>query len=225
VREHFGARAAQLGWTPHDADRDATLKLRNDLLPLVADVGGDAALKSQARALALAWLSGDRRELGSTYRAALLTAARDADAAVYDAFIGAVQKATDVGTREDIYSALGHVRDPQLLQRAFRYALVDSADAREAEEVFHSAGEEPANAEALLAFVRQHAAEFGKRLPDHSIERMPRWHQELCTPAARDAVKATYAASRVRGIQRNLAQAVETIDVCIRNRAMQAAAR
>lgn len=181
-------------------------------------------MKSQARTLALAWLGGDRRALGSTYRAVLRTAARDADAGVYEAFITAAQKATDVNTREDVYEALGHVRDPALLRRAFDDAMSGKADLRESEHVFYSAGEEPAASEALLEFVRRHYADLNKRLPEQAVEQMPRWHTELCTPAARDAVKATYQASRVRGIQRNLAQTVELIDICIRNRAMQTAA-
>jgi alanyl aminopeptidase len=223
VRAHFAARAAQLGWLPRPGDSDAVLKLRAKLLPLVTDVASDAALKSQARSLALAWLGGERRSLGSAYRAVLLTAARDADPAVVDAFIAAARQANDGATRTDIYTALGHVRDPQLRRRAFEHALMEAADLRESEDAFQSAGEEPASADALLAFVREHHAEFVARLPEESVARMPRWHGDLCSAAGHDAVQSLYGSSTVRGIQRNLAQTVETIAVCVRNRAFQAA--
>jgi hypothetical protein len=52
---------------------------------------------------------------------------------------------------------------------------------------------------------------------------MPRWHTRLCTASGRDAVQALYAPSKARGIQRNLAQTMETVEICVRNRSAQTA--
>ena len=48
VREHFGPRAAQLGWLPREGESDAVRKLRATALALVADAGEDAALRREA---------------------------------------------------------------------------------------------------------------------------------------------------------------------------------
>jgi alanyl aminopeptidase len=223
VREHFGARAAQVSWLPQAGDSDAKFKLRERLLPLVADVGGDASLKSQARTLALQWLGGDHRPLGPGFRAVLRAAARDADASVVDAYIAAARKADDGATRTDIYTALGHVRDAALRQRVFEHALMEARDPRESQDLFQSAGEEPASADALLAFARERYAAFNARLPEDAVARMPRWQTRLCTASGRDALQALYAPSKARGIQRNLAQTMETVEICVRNRSAQTA--
>jgi alanyl aminopeptidase len=223
VREHFGQRATQLGWLPRPGEADATRKLRASLLPLAADLGGDAQLRAQARTLALAWLAGDRERIGSVYRAVLKTAARFADEPTLAAFLDAAGKSADPTTRTEIFKAIGHVRDPQLRRRAFEYALTQAADPREGRDAFEMAGEEADSADALLAFVRERFGTFTARLPEQSLVGMPRWHESLCSVDARNAVQALYAPSKVPGVQRKLAQTLETIDICVRARTLQSA--
>jgi alanyl aminopeptidase len=223
VHEHFGERAAQLGWLPRPGESDAARKLRAELLPLAADLGGDADLRSQARTLAIAWLGGDRARIGAAYRAVLNTAARFADAPTLAAFLDTAGKSADPATRTEIYRALGHVRDAALRRRAFDYALTQASDPREGREVFAIASQEPDSADALLAFVRERFSTFAARLPEQSLIEMPRWHQSLCSPDARGAVQALYASSKLPGTQQNLQQTLETIDICVRGRALQSA--
>lgn len=226
VREHFGARAAQLGWVPRTGDSDATLKLRGVVLPLVAQVGADAALRAQARTLALAWLGGDRARIGAGYRGLLETASKDGDAALFDAFVAALGQAADSATRIDIDVALGHFRAPTLRQRAFELALADGHDLRETRETYDAAGDDPENAPALLRFVTERYEELARSLGEDSVARMPRWHAQLCTPQERTAVQALYQGklARVAGGERNLAQTLEAIDICVANRKLQAGA-
>jgi alanyl aminopeptidase len=223
VREHFDERATRLGWLPRPGESDATRKLRAELLPLAADLGADAALRAQARELALAWLGGDRERIGSAYRGVLKTAARFADERTLDAFLDAAAKSPDPATRTEIYRALGHVRDPALRLRAFDHALMQAADPREGESVFESAAYEADSADALLAFVRERFATFAARLPEQSQVAMPRWHQSLCSAEASDALQALYGRSKVAGVAPNLEQAREMIAICVRGRALQSA--
>ena len=223
VRRNFGARAAQLGWLPRKGDSDATLKLRQVVLPLVARVGEDQALRSEARALALAWLAGDRARMGADYKGILETAAQGGDAAMFDAFAAALAKARENSTRVDINNAMGHFRDPALLQRAFELALAGGQDFREAREIYDGAGEEPANSPALLRFVAQHFDDLAKRQSEDAVARMPRWHEQLCTPEDRTALVTLYQEkiAKAPGGLRNLAQAVEAVDICIATRRLQ----
>jgi len=226
VRKHFGARAAQLGWVPRDGDTDAIRKLRGVVVPLVAQVGADPALRAQARTLALAWLGGDRTRIGASYKSLLETAAQNGDAALFDAFIAALGQARDSATRIDIDVALGHLREPALLQRAFELALADGQDQREAREIYDAAGEDPGNASALLRFVVQRHDDIARGMSDDAVARMPRWHTHLCTAPERSALEALYGKrlAGVAGGPRNLAQALEAIDICIANRKLQAGA-
>jgi alanyl aminopeptidase len=223
VRERFGARATQLGWLPVAGDSDAVRKLRAVVVPLVAQVGRDPALQAQARTLALAWLAGDRARMGAGYRAILETAAQDGDAPLFDAVVAALAQARDSSTRIDIDIALGRFRSPAQLQRALELGLAEGQDLREAREIYDSAADEPANAPALLRFVGRRMDDLVKAMPEDAVARMPRWHTQLCTPQDRAAVQALYEArlAKVAGGARNLAQALEHIDICIANRAMQ----
>jgi alanyl aminopeptidase len=226
VRKHVGARAAQLGWVPRDGDSDAIRKLRGVAVPLVAQVGADPALRSQARTLALAWLGGDRARIGAVYKSLLETAAQDGDAALFNAFVAALGQARDSATRIDIDVALGHFHDPALLQRAFELALADGQDQREAREIYEAAGEDPGNAPALLRFVAQRHDDIARGMSDDAVARMPRWHVHLCTPGERTALQALYGArlAGVPGGPRNLAQTLEAVDICIANRKLQTGA-
>ncbi|MDB5857992.1 MAG: peptidase [Ramlibacter sp.] len=227
IRTHFGPLATRLGWLPKVRETDAVHSLRSAVLPLVADLGDDAKLRAQARPLAQAWLAGDRARLGALGKRVLQVAARDADARLFDAYLAAAHAAQDSRTRMDILFALGNVRDPALLQRAFMLPLADTLDVRETQSIYEAAGDEPRNAPALFAFVREHDAQLAARLPEELRASMPRWHEQLCTRADRDALQAFHAGDKLKlpGAPYNLAQALEAVELCAANVAWQAAAR
>jgi hypothetical protein len=152
-------------------------------------------------------------------RAILRTAAIDADAATFDAYVAALRTAREVGERIEIFNALGRVRDPVLLRRAFALVLDPAHDAREASEVFDGASNEASNAPALLAFVRENLVAISARLPEESVNRMPRLHRQLCSPADRTALQALYAPrpGRLMAGARHLAQTLEHVDICVRS--------
>ena len=81
----FGARARALGWQARAGDGDDERLLRAALLPWVAELGEDAALRADARRLAEAWLADPAAAapaLDASLRGpALATAALDGDAA------------------------------------------------------------------------------------------------------------------------------------------------
>ncbi|MBC5765504.1 M1 family metallopeptidase [Ramlibacter albus] len=224
VRANFGARAAQLGWVPNDNDTDAVRKMRGAIVPLVARIGGDPALRAQARKLAIDWLAGDRRTLAGGFRAVLRTAAQDADAALFDTFVATAQRSTESTVRFEIYKVMGGIKDAALLRRAFDYALSDKADVREAMEIYETAGDDADNAPAVLAYFRERWDLLAARMPEEARGRLPRRHMHLCSAPERDSVAQFYTGPRaaVPGLQRNLAQALETIDICVKARALNA---
>ena len=128
-------------------------------------------------------------------------------------------------SRVEIYKALGGVHDPALLQRAFDYALSGKVDLRETMEIYETAGDDGMLAPALFAYVRDHYEALAARLQQDARGRLPRRHMTLCSAHEREALKAFYAGERgaTPGLQRNLAQALETVDICIRTRELNAA--
>jgi cytosol alanyl aminopeptidase len=213
---------------PSRTDSDAMRQLRGRLLPFAAEAGEDAQLRTQARQLALEWLAGDRVKLGAAASGVLNVAAMNGDAALFDAFVAALRRPDiDAGSSEEIYRSLGRFRDPALLQKAFEFALSDAVDLRESDDVFWSAGSDAENAPALLAFVRERYDVLARRLPEETLARMPQWHRGLCSTQHRAQMAQLYG-ERMKGVSgggRNLAQALETVDICIRTKEMQAVPR
>ncbi|WP_152682798.1 M1 family metallopeptidase [Caenimonas sp. SL110] len=220
VSPELVARAVELGWVPRPGESDEVRRLRATVLPVVAALGPDASLKAQARTLALAWLAGDRAQVGSGFRAVLQLMAHENDPVVFDALVAALPKTDDRGTRYDIYKTLGMYRDPVLRQRAFDLPLGDGVDVREASAIWREAAEVPDSAVALLQFVRDRYGVLASRLPEESASRMPRWHRELCTSEDRASVKRLYEAHKPwpPGLERILSQTLEAIDICVKAR-------
>jgi cytosol alanyl aminopeptidase len=157
---------------------------------------------------------------GATATPVLRTAARNADASLFDTYVAALRKAEDRGVRSELYKALGYMHDPALLRRAFELALAPDFDVREASEIYWGAADETGNAGALLAFVREHADVLMRRLPEESAARMPRWHQNLCSAGEREQLAQLYRPRMhaLSGGGRNLAQTLEAVDICVRGR-------
>jgi alanyl aminopeptidase len=227
TRQQFGERALQLGWMAQEGDPDAVRQLRRAVVPLVAGIGQEPQLRAQARALALAWLKDERRPLGSLRGDILRTAARGADAVVFDAFVAAVRKTQDVNRRVDILAALGTAQDPVLLNKALELGLAPDMDLRESQSLYEEAAANADNAQATFAFVRAHYDALALRLPDDMVVRVPRWHASLCSAEDRDALRGFFAdpaRARRPGSARALAQALEQVELCVRNAEYQRAA-
>jgi len=221
VMQHLAARAHQLGWVPRPGEGDSVRRLRGMLLPVVAAIGDDAQLRAQAHSHALSWLAGDRASIGESFRAVLRVAAHQSDPEVFEALLVAVAKADDGGTRYEIYKTLGQYRDPVLRQRAFELPLADGLDARQATQIYDAAAEEADNAPALLRFVRERHEQLARRLPEETMARAPRWHRELCSAEDRAAAANFYGSRKPwpPGLERNLSQALEAVEICVKGRA------
>ncbi|MEN3293451.1 MAG: hypothetical protein V7642_2704 [Burkholderiales bacterium] len=224
IRRHFGKRAAELGWLNREGDSDATRNLRSLLLPLVADTGRDPALRNSARESALQWLSGkDAPQPGAMLQPILRTAAYSGDAALFDALAGAVAKSHDQGERHEMYRALGAFSDEALREKSFNLFFAEHVDPREAVTIFWSASEERHSPSALQAFLRTRYDRVVAKLPEDYAAFIPRWGAAQCSTGERASFQAFYRerAAKRPGGARNLAQALESIDICVANRRVQ----
>jgi cytosol alanyl aminopeptidase len=223
VRTQFGKRAVELGWLGRPGDSDAVRRLRIALLPLVTEIGEDAALREQARQLAMGWLRGDGLEVGGMYRQIIRSAAFNGDAELFRLLAQGVARSKDSEARNEMYKALGSFRAPVLRQRAFELVLSDKLDPREASTILLQAGESAENAPALQQFLGEKLDTLLPRLPEEMMSRIPRWGANLCAAADRERYAQTFG-PRVKThpvSARSYAQTLETIDICIAGRKVQ----
>ncbi len=212
-----GDRGRALGWQPQVGDSDDTRLLRADLVPALADLGADAGLRTEARALAGRWLA-DPGSLDAALRGAVLrSAALEGDADLFDALRAALARSSNRAERGDLLAALGSFRSPALAGRARDLLLEASLDIREVQRPVMSAhNADPLLRDGLLQFVQQHHAALAARLGPDVPAWLPGYFSRACSPGAAARIQAVFAphAARYPGGQRALAQSLEAVRLC-----------
>jgi cytosol alanyl aminopeptidase len=221
VRDVFGARARKLGWRPAAQEGDDRQILRLDLLGLVSERGDDAALAAPARTLALAWLA-DRRAVHPDLAGLVLQAsARHGDAALFERMASALKQTGDRRDRRLLYQALASFRGPALVERALALARDPDLDLRESFTLLRAGIDEPATRDLAFRALRADYDAIAARLPEESAVGLVYIGTGQCDAAAREEVRAFFEprTSRLPGGPRAFAQAMESMDLCIAQRA------
>ena len=223
VSKSYGERARALGFASRSGEDDDTRLLRTLLVPFVAREGDEPELRAEARRLALAWL-GDRRAVDAELTGDVLAiAAHFGDAELFDKYLAAARAAKERRDRVRILRALGDFRDPALVRRVLDLYLTDAFDQREAVRAVLTASEAGNSLAVVWDFSKQHYDAMLEKLPREIVGEAPEVAVGFCDAAHRKDV-ATFFEGRIDklpGGPRNLAQTLETIDLCITLRKTQ----
>ncbi len=221
VRRVFGQQARALGLHPRAGESDDDQLLRRTLLHFAAP--DDPKLAAQARRLAMAWLR-DRKAIDrGLVDTVLYVAARTGDATLFEAMRAEASAASDRLDRRNLMIALFSFRDPALAVRGLALLFDPAIDIREATTALSLAnGASPPRRETH-AFIAEHFDALAARVDRDAPGTWPRYAAGLCDAADRAAVEAFWQprADRYAGAGRNLAQALEAIDLCVRMRARE----
>jgi alanyl aminopeptidase len=223
VSKVYGARASELGFAAKAGEDDDTRLLRVNLVPFVAREGEEPELRAEARRLALAWLD-DRSALDADMVGSVLgVAARHGDRALFERFRDAARTAPSRRDRGRLYGALGGLGDPAVVREALALVLEPSLDARETDAILYAALKNDAGARPLWEFVKENYDAILARMPREATEVMPFFGGGVCEAAQPKDVEAFFAAriQKLPGGPRNLAQTLESIDLCVAARAAQ----
>jgi len=214
--------AEALGWAERASDSDDTKVLRVSVLPFAAQREEGAALRPEARRLALAWLADRNAVAANMTRPVLETAARFADEATYDKLEARALAVQDSRERFYLLSALGKVRDPKLRDRALRLATaadgtVDRLKPRDSLDFLSNAMQDEANRRATLDFVRASFDPLAKKLPHHTMPYLITHAGMLCTREDRDAFVSAFGnrAGEFEGGELRYRQALEILELCV----------
>jgi alanyl aminopeptidase len=225
VSKMYGARARELGFAGAAGESEDTQLLRSDLVGFVAEEGNEPELQAEARRLALRWLD-DHSAVGAEMAGPVLeVAARHGDRALFERFRDAAK--TEKGRRDKarLLTALGSFQDPALVKEALAFFLTPDIDSREAYGILFAVGRWEQSRQILWDFVKGNYDAVVARLPREVAGIMPYFGGRFCDAAHRDDVAAFFKdrADKLPGGPRNLAQALEAIDLCTASRAVQEA--
>jgi len=219
VRDVFGPQARALGLQPKAAENDDAQLLRRDLVRFVAP--HDPVLAAQARRLALAWLRNRKAIDAGLVDAVLPAAARTGDPALFDAMLAEAKATTNRLDRRNLMIGLFSFREPELAERGLSLLLDPSFDVRESWTALYYASTLDPSRASTHAFIQARfdalAATVGRDTPGS----WPFYAAGLCSRGERREVEAfwTPRVERYPGGERQLAHALEAIDVCIEVRA------
>jgi len=225
LETNYGEIARGLGWQARKSDDPGTLTLRSELVPLLAKEGGDTALLAEAKTLALRWLDDGASVSPDTAGYVLPIAAQSADAPFFERLLAEAQKTSDAQRRSILFSALGSIRDPALLERSFAITLADTFDTRESISILWSASEYRATRDLAYDFLKKHYDALTSRLPKDYAAQLVYAGASFCDAQHRADVEAFFKdrVASAPGGPRNLVQVLEGIDLCAAQRAANAA--
>lgn len=222
IRQQFGAKAIELGWTAEPGDSEDTRLLRQKLVPFVARTGEEKELIDRAEMLAREWLNTHRGIAPEMLEPVLVVAAEFGNRDLFNSLRAAAIQERDHHLREVLLDALGSFRNPDLARAALDLLLSKDFDLRES---FYPLLFGPLS----YADTREIPFEFVKQNLDALLQRLPREVGEdyaamlptvggsFCDAKERDELDSFFA-DRVKdytGGPRALAQTLEGIDLCI----------
>lgn len=228
IQKSFGEKARSLGFAPKagaaGAKEGEDVKLlRADVVPLVARLGGDAALSTDAGRLARAWLT-DRSAVDPNMLGAVLNAAaRSGDAALFELFLAETRATKERGDRRRLLPALTLFPDSTLVSRALALTLDDALDPRESLSTLVTASRQRETREAALAFVEKNFDALAARLPRDVPANFPLVASTFCSEAHHTRVSGYFKdrSPRYTGGPRILEQTLEGIALCSAARGQQ----
>ncbi len=225
VDELFGPRARELGWRTGARDDDDTRLLRQSLVRLAAVNGDDKKLDEEAAAMARKWLTDRGSVEPGMVGLVLQVAAAHGDRKLFDEFHAALANTHDRLQRRALFVALGSFRDPAIAKSAMALLLTNEFDAREAfGALLFGPLRYPETRDLPFEFVKENIDKLLARLPREVGEDfaagLPAVGGPFCDAAHRAELQKFFH-ERVQsyvGGPRNLAQTLESIDICIAQR-------
>ncbi len=219
----FGNQARRLGLLEQANDSADDRALRAKWLAHYIALSADRTLTEQANTLSQRWLK-DKTSLPSASRALVLRAAAfQGDRAYFDALTAAAVGNPDRRERAHIYAALASFRAPELAQAARELWLSPEHDIRELMAAARVRGHTEAMREGLFGFVTSRFDAITAKLPKDAAVRFPHLFDGACSAQEADRVEAFFTplTKTYAGMNKTLAQSLETVRICARYRAAQ----
>ncbi|HUI55371.1 MAG TPA: M1 family metallopeptidase [Bryobacteraceae bacterium] len=227
--KNFQARARESGWIPRAGESDDARLLRTSLLSAVATYGGDSDLAQEARSLAGRWLD-DRSAVPAEMAGPVLNAAAYyGDVALFNRYLAEFQKTQDRQDKQRLIGAMTSFHDPKAIDAALQAVLSKSIALVDGFALLVSAGQDfPDTRKMPFQFIKAHFDQivagnpsiFGNDLGSF----LPFAGGSFCDAESKKELQAFFSplVNKYTGAPRNLAQVLESIDLCIANKAAQA---
>jgi len=218
VRTLLAPQLARIGREPKSDEADDTRTLRALLLRLLADAAADGDTLAYLRTVTDAYLANPTSVDPALAEAALSVTARHGDAALYDRFTAALDKASTPAMHDQLETALARFQDPALLQRTLQRMLTPAVRNQDLLGVLFTSLANRDTRPLVWSFIKDHFDEIQSRLGSLAATAIVYVPQAFCDAALRDDAVRFFEAHPVEGAQVTLQQRLEQASTCIRTR-------
>ncbi len=169
----YAPALARIGLTPRPGEPEAASDLRPQLVWQLGAYARDTSLTARAAREAERWLADPASVEPSLAETWLWLAARDGDAARFDAYRRRFESGLPSDLRRVLIGSFGRFRDPVAMQRALDYALAGPLRPQEVLDVVDGWSETPALRARARAWVRERYGEIEARIPRSYLDALP----------------------------------------------------
>jgi aminopeptidase N/puromycin-sensitive aminopeptidase len=220
LRREFGPLYAALG-QPSKHDSFDRRQLRATLFELLG-ASDDPAVLSQAREIAERSFGRREKNLDPTLAdTAIMLAATNGDAALYEKVLAASKDSRDPGLQSDALGTLSHFFDSTLVERTLDYAASGQVRNQDSWRIFSVLLQQRATRDQAWAYIRQHWDKVHAQFTTNSGVRVVAATGSFCTVEHRDQVIDFFGSHPVDASARTLAKSIDSINACIQFRAAQ----
>jgi alanyl aminopeptidase len=228
LSQNFQARARELGWNPRAGETDDARLLRPSLVSAVALYGGDRDLAAEAKTLAEKLLQDHAAVPPETAGAVLNIAAAYGDVSLFNRYLAAFQKTQDRQEKQRLIGAMSSFHDPAAINAGMQAVLSKTIPLVDGFALLLSAGQSyPDTRKMPFQFIKEHFDEIMKDHPSvfgNDVGAfLPFAGGSFCDAESRRELQSFFGprVDQYAGAPRNLAQALEGIDLCIARKTAQ----
>jgi aminopeptidase N/puromycin-sensitive aminopeptidase len=213
VREQFTPLAKELSWTAKPRDSDEQKALRASLLKILGGAGDPDAVAA-AKQITQAYMKDPKSVDGTIIGPAIDVTAENGDAALYNQFSDAMNRAKAPDEYYTYFGALAAFRDPELVKRTL--SLVDQGKIRQQDylRLFPALLSNPAGRELAWEYLKEHWDSLAEKVTSFGGRGAVSSLGDFCSTATHDEIQQFFADHRAPGAERALKQSLERIKNC-----------
>jgi len=215
VDKVIAPRARELGWQAKAGDASVVRRLRYQLLDVMIDLGDDARLFAEAQTLATRWLDDPGAIDPESVEQVLRAAASRGDRKLFDRLVALTRAEKDVRRREKLITTLAGFRDPAIAKASLAMFLDPALDPREAIGLLWN--QQHVSRGVQWELLKESFDAIMARVPSEMRAEVLGLASTFCDEAHRADVEAFLKdrVQKITGAPRVLANALETIAICI----------
>jgi len=219
IRKQFGPIYAAAGG-PVKKEPEDHMERRSLLFNLLG-AADDPAVEKQAETITTQLFSGKGTTDPALNDASVAMAAKNGNAAFYDAMKTVSQNSTNPSLQQETLLLLSNFQDPALVKRTLDYAVSGEVRNQDSYQLIVALLANSRSRAQAWDYVRNNWDKVHEQLTTSSGQRLVGATGSFCTVAQRDDAQAFFATHKVENAERTLKQAYDASTDCIRLRATE----